>query len=90
MASPLSNYIARDVAFARSVNLRYDFLDSKQIEHYVPTSKSSRVFGEVLESISVAGADRSRVISGPYGSGKSAFALFLSAMLRKEGSLRRV
>jgi hypothetical protein len=88
MASRLSNYITRDVAFARSVNLRYDFLDPKQIERYIPTTKSSKVLGEVLESISAPGTDRSRVISGPYGSGKSAFALFLSALLRKEARLQ--
>ena len=89
MTKRLAEYIGADTSFARSINLRYDFLDVGQIERYVPTTKSAKVLNETLSSLLGSTADRSRVVSGPYGSGKSAFALFLSALLRKERRLER-
>lgn len=89
MARRLSEYIAGDDSFARSTNLRYDFHDVRQVERYIPTTKSAKLLKEILAGILSNSSDRSRVVSGPYGSGKSAFALFLSAFLRRDPKLDR-
>ena len=77
---PLSDLVTLRSRFLRSVNLEKDFYIPTALEGYVPTpsvlSAATRIAGGVQSP-----ASRAWSITGPYGSGKSAFALFLTKML---------
>ncbi len=67
--------------FARSINLERDFSNPKSFDGYILTSTATNLFARIGVSLSDATLDRAWSISGSYGSGKSAFALFLAAAL---------
>ena len=79
-AVPLSDLVTLRPRFLRSVNLEKDFYISTALEGYVPTpsvlSAATRIAAGVQSP-----ASRAWSITGPYGTGKSAFALFLTKML---------
>ena len=50
------------------------------VEHYVPTARALDVVGRVLDSLE-SGRGKAWSLTGPYGAGKSSFALFLAALL---------
>ena len=75
--------IAIQSSFQRSVNLVRDFYGDHGFEHYMVTAKSLELIGRMIESLK---SDPLRgnawSITGPYGGGKSSFALYLSHLLR--------
>ena len=77
---PLSDLVTLRPRFLRSVNLEKDFYVPTALEGYVPTpsvlSAATRIAAGVQSPTS-----RAWSITGPYGTGKSAFALFLTKML---------
>lgn len=79
-AVPLSDLVTLRPRFLRSVNLEKDFYVPTALEGYVPTpsvlSAATRIAAGVQSP-----ASRAWSITGPYGTGKSAFALFLTKML---------
>ncbi|MEB4593556.1 hypothetical protein VSS37_21440 [Candidatus Thiothrix sp. Deng01] len=79
--SGLSEQIRLRAGYTRSVNLQRDVGNLELVKAYLPTAKSLQALEQVTDSLSDAPADRALALIGPYGSGKSAFALFLSALL---------
>ena len=70
-------------SFHRSINLVRDFYGTYDLDSYIVTSKACELIKRVMETITaeqVIGCAWS--ITGPYGSGKSSSALFLSHLLR--------
>ena len=67
--------------FVRSANLELDHLDPRAIDGYLLTSGARRVLGRILPSVSDPAAMRSWTVTGPYGTGKSSFAVYLSQLL---------
>lgn len=64
--------------YTRSINLERD-ANSKPILHaYIPTSRALQVLEKVANTFHNGYAVRAWSLIGPYGSGKSAFALFFS------------
>lgn len=74
----LSNYI--DVArhFRRSANVDRDFVDSSLNGDYILTPTALDSLRRLAEGLSPASASRAWTITGPYGVGKSSFAVFTS------------
>ena len=74
--------------FARSTNLERDG-DTLALSDYVPTARSL----DLLRRFALASGDLSRSrswsVSGPYGSGKSSFALLLDSLEAARSSLAR-
>ena len=69
--------------FRRSVHLERDFYGTGGYEEgYVVTAKAREVLGRIAESLEAPVAQRAWSVTGPYGGGKSAFALFLAHVLR--------
>lgn len=68
--------------FKRSVDLVRDFHDAPNIEGYIVTPTARKVLGQVGESLHGEQPERAWTLTGPYGGGKSAFALFASHVLR--------
>jgi len=68
--------------FKRSVDLTRDFHTAPNIEGYVVTPTAQKVLGQVQESLTEDRPERAWTLTGPYGGGKSAFALFAAQVMR--------
>lgn len=62
--------------FGRSVNLERDFYSRISLDGYVLTTTSRFAFGRIVKAYFDPTAARAWTLTGPYGSGKSTFALF--------------
>lgn len=67
--------------FGRSVNLERDFYSSVSLNGYVLTTTARHALGRVVEAFFDETAARAWTLTGPYGSGKSTFALFAAKIL---------
>ena len=77
----LNKQIHIHTSYTRSVNLQRDVNNLDLVKAYLPTAKSLQALEQFVLGLSDAPAERALALIGPYGSGKSAFALFLSALL---------
>lgn len=66
--------------FLRSVHLERDWTDESMLKGYHVTAGVRAVLGRILEGLGT-GHERAFTLTGPYGSGKSSFALFLIQLL---------
>lgn len=83
---PLDNFVSIRGVYARSVNLLRDSDDLDIVRAYLPTAKTLQTLEQFKSGFTKHSAERSFALIGPYGSGKSAFALFLSSLLAKQES----
>lgn len=67
--------------FQYSVNVFYDFHDEQKIKSYIPTVGSLQIIEEILRSTEDQSTDRTRILTGAYGKGKSHLVLCLAALL---------
>lgn len=67
--------------FRRSVNVERDIGDPTSLAGYVVSPLARDVLLRVLKSVAAVGGQRAFSLVGPYGTGKSAFILFLLKML---------
>ncbi len=67
--------------FTRSVNLERDAPSTDSTRGYLLTSTAQAVLERLGLSLSMGMGQRSWTITGPYGSGKSAFALYLAHLV---------
>jgi hypothetical protein len=77
----LNHQIRIRSSYTRSINLQRDSDNLDLINAYLPTSKSIQALEQIAEGLTHESKERSLALIGPYGSGKSAFALYLSALL---------
>ena len=82
----LANFLKVNTRYTRSINLERDFNDSSSKCSYIPTFRAVQTLSRFAETIHNAESPRAWALVGPYGSGKSAFGLFLSQLLSKPGS----
>lgn len=82
MASPseLRTYIKVASTKSKSVNVEHSNLETAN-EKYVLTGRALETIERICESLENVEAGRSFAITGPYGSGKSSFVLFLKQLL---------
>ena len=78
---PLDQQIRLRSAFSRSINLTRDSDSLELIRSYLPTSRALDALRQIASGLSSEPGNRALALIGPYGSGKSAFGLFLSALL---------
>jgi hypothetical protein len=76
----LSDHVTLERRYTRSVSLERDLLVADSILGYVPTRKAVEVLERFLEATEKHHAARAWTLTGVYGTGKSAFAHFLSAL----------
>ncbi len=74
--------------FFRSIRLERDFGDAGALEGYTVTPQVRQVLARLEAGIRADGTERAFTLTGPYGSGKSAFALFLARLLEAPGGQR--
>ena len=84
----MSKMISTIQGFQYSVNINYDLNNDDKIRNYVPTNSSLNLLEEILLSMRNSSTERSRILIGAYGSGKSHNMLIvLSILMKKEISL---
>ncbi len=77
----LADKIHINSRYARSANLERDRGVQSVVESYIPTSHAVDLLERVLEADTQVNQPRAWSVVGPYGSGKSSFALFLYELL---------
>lgn len=87
--SALSRYIRLQRTFSRSINLARDSETLEPIHHYQPTSRALDALRQIAPGLTPAAGQRALALIGPYGAGKSAFALFLGVLLGARDSAPR-
>jgi len=67
--------------YTRSINLERDADSQAVVEAYIPTSRALRTLERMAEALKADESPRAWSLVGPYGSGKSSFAVFLAHLL---------
>ncbi|MHB8993706.1 MAG: hypothetical protein ACYC63_00480 [Armatimonadota bacterium] len=80
-AETLDQYVAIGRGFLRSVNLEQDFAGGGLNGSYVVTANARQALSRIAEGLTPASPSRAFTVTGPYGVGKSAFAVFLTRLL---------
>lgn len=77
-----------DAAYTRSINLERDWESDStaELRSYMPTPRACEALERFLAVQQPSDHPRAWALIGPYGSGKSAFALFLAKLLSRPGS----
>ena len=76
-------YVAK--GFQTSVNIAFDLNNVEKISGFIPTMSSLEIFEDVLLSTAPNSTERSRILIGAYGRGKSHIVLvLLSLLFRKD------
>ena len=85
-SASLLNVVEVGRRFRRAVNLNRDTGSPEALDGYVVTPAVRRALSRITNGIDDARGDRAWSLVGPYGSGKSAFAVFLADLLSPSGS----
>lgn len=85
-STSLVNLVEVGRRFQRSVNLDRDTGSPDALNGYVVTPAVRRALSQITDGLSHAAGDRAWSLVGPYGSGKSAFAVFLADLFSPSGS----
>ena len=78
---PLSDIYQVKGRFRRSVHLERDFYTENALDGYVLTATARETLSRVASTLENKEASKAWSLTGPYGSGKSAFALFAAKLL---------
>lgn len=84
----MDDMITIATGFQSSINIAYDLNDAAKLHSYIPTQSALNLLEEVLRSTRQDATDRSRILIGAYGKGKSHIVLMiLSILMKKDLSL---
>ena len=84
----LADYIKVLPRFARSANLERDAAESGPLEGYIITARATEGVERILGVAATKRSGGAWSLTGPYGSGKSSFALLVNALLGPGGDVR--
>jgi len=77
----LAEHIEVGRRFLRSVNLEQDYVQGGPNGGYLVTANARQALDRVSEGLAEGSHARAWTITGPYGAGKSAFAVFLTRLM---------
>jgi len=78
----ISEIIKVNSNYTRSINIERDFGSKDAVLSYVPTTRAVQTLDRICATLHNESTSRAWALVGPYGSGKSAFGLFLSYLLK--------
>lgn len=84
----ISGHIGVNTRYTRSINIERDRGSSSLVATYLPTVQGIRILEETAGALSREDQPRAWTLVGPYGSGKSSFALFLHELLGPAGAAK--
>ncbi len=73
--------------FQRSVHLERDFYTENALDGYIVTVKARETLTRLISAQENGATSKAWSLTGPYGSGKSAFALFAAKLLGDPGTI---
>lgn len=79
-----SHYVAVAPRFLRSVNLHNDWQNIGSASGYIVTPNVAQALEQLSEGLLSEKGQRAFALTGPYGTGKSAFAVFLCQLLDRD------
>lgn len=79
----MSEMISVAEGFQYSVNIAYDLHADDKLKSYIPTQSALQLMEDILQSTLPTSTDRSRVLIGAYGKGKSHIVLTILSLLMK-------
>lgn len=77
---PLSSYFTLNRRYSRSINLERDLVDPTSLSGYVLTERAEQTLKRIAESFVGQHPIRAWMLTGIYGTGKSAFGHFLASL----------
>ena len=80
-SGPLSDLFHVKGRFQRSVHLERDFYTENALDGYILTVTAREMLSRVVATLEDQATSKAWSLTGPYGSGKSAFALFSAKLL---------
>ncbi|TSA39075.1 MAG: hypothetical protein D4R63_10020 [Methylococcaceae bacterium] len=80
----MDEIIQLDTHYTRSINLERDANSSDILSAYIPTSRAIQTLDRIADTLNQKDIPRAWSLVGPYGSGKSSFAVFLSHLLEDQ------
>src|SRR5258708_4597189 len=76
--------------FARAVHIRRDFRDLRyRLDGYQVTPLVRQLAGRIVAGLAPGSSERAFSVVGPFGSGKSAFGLFVAHFFQRSAQARR-
>jgi hypothetical protein len=89
MGKKLCDVVAVKSRYCRSVSLLRDWCREDALEGYILTPSGRGILRRISSALASDVTVRAWSITGPYGSGKSAFALFAAKLLGGSGTARQ-
>lgn len=80
----ISDYVSVTPRFLRSVNLSNDWKHSESFAGYIITPNVAQALEQLCNGLSNVNGQRAFTLIGPYGTGKSAFAVYLCQLLTQQ------
>ena len=77
----IRDFIDIDTVYTRSTNIERDSDSDEIVKAYIPTSRAVNTLHRISDTFDQENTPRSWSLIGPYGSGKSSFAVFLSHLM---------
>jgi hypothetical protein len=74
------NELTINTYYSRSVNVERDLSDEEVIRAYIPTARAKETLSRLLECANTPNSTSAFSLIGPYGSGKSSFAVFITQL----------
>ena len=84
----LADKIAVNTRYTRSTNVERDRGSRSIVEAYLPTTRGVGLLDDITGVLGADDQPRAWSLIGPYGSGKSSFALFLHELLGDKGGVK--
>ena len=88
-SQPLLDFVDVGRRFQRAVNLERDAGARDALQGYLFTPAAHKALSQINDGLQRADGDRAWSLVGPYGSGKSAFAVFLADLLSPQDTPER-
>ncbi len=80
----MSKMISVAEGFQYSVNIAYDLNSDDKLKNFIPTKSALSLLDEILLSTLPTSTERSRILIGAYGKGKSHIVLMILSILMKK------
>ncbi|MDO9424921.1 MAG: DUF6079 family protein [Methylobacter sp.] len=80
----IKSIVQLDRHYTRSINLERDADSCDILSAYIPTTRALQTLDKIAETFKQKSIPRAWSLVGPYGSGKSSFAAFLSHLLEDQ------
>lgn len=79
----MSEMLSIASGFQYAINIGYDLYNDEKLQNFIPTQAALNLLEDILYSTSSTSTERSRVLIGAYGKGKSHIVLMILSMLMK-------